>query len=86
MVATLRPAAGVVYPLAAHRPGILLINPATTEAVGLNYHDNLAATADAAGNLSQITLTIPAGTAMPPALEAVVIVDVFPLHRKLLQP
>lgn len=68
------------YPLDAHRPGILLLDAEALEAVSLDYHANLSATADAAGNLASVTLRIPAGTPLPEALQAVVMADVFPLH------
>lgn len=82
VVAKLQLAEGMTYPLTQHRPAILLIDAARTEAVGLNYHDNLTATADAQGNLAEITLTIPADTPLPVRLDAVTIVDAFPLHRQ----
>jgi outer membrane protein assembly factor BamB len=81
-VARLRLEPGASYPLAEHRPAILLVDAAGTTAVPLDYHDNLSATADEGGNLETITLRIPAGTALPEALKAVVILDVFPLHHE----
>ncbi len=82
VVATFTLAPGAVYPLAKHRPAILLIDAANTEAVYLNYHAKLRATADEAGNLATVTLKIPARTALPRQLEAMVILDVFPVKMQ----
>lgn len=84
VVARFRLEPGASYPLAAHRPGVLLIDAANAEAVYLDYQHHLAATADDAGNLSAVTLTIPARTRLPDALQAVVLLDVFPLYRQTL--
>ena len=86
VVAELTVAAGSSYPLALHRAAILLIDGATTAALGMNYHDQVTAQADEAGNLSQITLTIPPGTKMAAKTEAIVILDVFPIYREALGP
>ncbi|MCX6032436.1 MAG: PQQ-binding-like beta-propeller repeat protein [Chloroflexi bacterium] len=74
-------APGAAYPLAQHRPAILLVDALRGEPVTLDYHANLAATADADGNLAAVTLTIPPGTRLPKELTAVVIADAFPLER-----
>jgi outer membrane protein assembly factor BamB len=84
--ATLSLAPGAAYPAAGHRPGILLLDVTRTEAVPLDYHANLTHTVDARGNLASITLTLPAGTSLPDTLDAVVILDVFPLDRRRLAP
>jgi outer membrane protein assembly factor BamB len=83
--ATFRLAAGVAYPLAEHRPGILLVDADRTEAVYLDYHANLRATADGAGNLRTVTLTIPPGNDLPQTLEAIVLLDVFPISHGVLR-
>lgn len=80
VTATFQLEPGASYPLNAHRPGILLLDENALQAVSLDYHANLSATADAAGNLANVTLRIPAGTPLPEALQAVVMADVFPLH------
>jgi hypothetical protein len=84
VTATFRLEPGAAYPLDAHRPGILLLNQDATQAVTLDYHANLSATADAAGNVASVALRIPAGTALPGALQAVVMADVFPLYTESL--
>ncbi len=84
VVAKLGVAPGSSYPLAQHRPAIVLIDDARTEALGLSYRDRVTARADDAGNLSQITLTIPPGTRIPAHTEAVVLLDVFPIYRQRL--
>ncbi len=79
-----------VYPLAelgsasGHRPGIVLVDAAQTEAVYLDYHANLSSTTDEQGNLAMTTLRIPAGTTLPTSLKAIVILDVFPLYQHVL--
>lgn len=85
VTATFQLEPGASYPLDAHRPGILLLDESAMQAVPLDYHANLSATADAAGNLASVTLRIPAGTALPAALQATVMVDVFPLHSASLE-
>ncbi len=77
---------GAAYPLDAHRAGIVLVDSDQTVAVPLDYHNNLTATADANGNLASASLTIPAGTTLPPNLKAIVVLDVFPLHTQILAP
>ncbi len=79
--AYLRLADGVTYSAEDHRGGLLLLDPVAVEAVALNYHAHLSQTTDEDGNLYSITLNIPAGTALPGTCEAVVMLDVFPLHR-----
>lgn len=84
VTATFRLEPGASYPLNHHRPGILLLDGDNVQAVTLDYHANLHAEADAAGNLASVTLRIPAGTVLPAALQAVVMADVFPLHAETL--
>ena len=62
------------------------MDTAQTQAVYLDYHNNLSSTADASGNVATVTLTIPAGTAVPEQMDAIVLADVFPLFRKSLAP
>ncbi len=85
VTATFRLEPGASYALDAHRPGILLLDADGVQAVPLDYHANLSATADAAGNAASVTLRIPAGTPLPDAPQAVVMADVFPLHREILR-
>jgi hypothetical protein len=85
VTATFRLEPGASYPLDAHRPGILLLDESAMQAVSLDYHANLSATADATGNLASATLRIPAGTALPTELQAIVMADVFPLHSASLE-
>jgi hypothetical protein len=75
---------GATYPLAHHRPGILLLDADLMEAVSLDYQHNLDSIADQAGNLSTLVLTIPARTRLPKELQAVVMLDLFPLHHQRL--
>jgi hypothetical protein len=74
---------GASYPLAQHRPGILLIDDGATEAIPLDYHANISSTANAQGDLQATTLRIPAGTRLAKELSAIVLLDVFPAaqHR-----
>ncbi len=81
---------GAVYPLAdlgsasGHRASIVLVDAANTEAVYLDYHANLTSFADEQGNLAMTTLRIPAETALPTSLKAIVILDVFPVYQQML--
>ena len=75
---------GASWQLDEHRGGILLVDVVTTEAVYLDYHVNLSVAAGQAGELSMITLRIPAGTDLPSTLDAYVLLDVFPLYRQRL--
>jgi hypothetical protein len=79
VVATCRVEPGADYRLDQHRPAILLIDTNASEAVYLDYQGSLTSTADAVGNLSTVSLTIPAGTTLPDPLAAVVMLDVFPM-------
>ena len=81
---TFRLEEGAHYPLATHRPGILLVDAVRRQAVYLDYHQNLSAAADEVGNLATAALAIPAGTRLPEKLEAVVLLDVFPLYKQKL--
>jgi outer membrane protein assembly factor BamB len=83
--ARLRLEPGARYPLADHRPGIVLVDADRTEAVPMDYHANLSAAADAGGNASRVVLAIPAGTELPERVDAVVMFDVFPAHRERLE-
>ncbi len=74
-------APGDSYPAADHRVGLLLVNAQTGAPIGLNYTDESTA-ADAAGNVSRATLTIPSGTTLPAQVEAYVVTDVFPLDSE----
>lgn len=82
VLASFEIAAETAYPLKQHRPAILLVDSANVKAVSLDYHRNLIATADDAGNLSTIALTIPAGTRLPGKLNVIVILDVFPMYEQ----
>ncbi|MGE5221110.1 MAG: hypothetical protein ACM3PY_01650, partial [Omnitrophica WOR_2 bacterium] len=84
VIATLRLEPGATYPLSRHRPGILLVDAGRIEAVSMDYKANLASGVDANGNLTRVILTIPKGTQMPSRLEAYVMLDVFPLYKKVL--
>jgi hypothetical protein len=81
VVAQLEYAEGVSFPRDRHRGGILLVDAARTEVVTLDYHHNLSTAADEAGNLATISLSLPARTALPEMMDAVVLLDVFPLER-----
>jgi hypothetical protein len=69
----------------AHLPAIVLIDDARGKAVPLDYQTNLSATTGTDGNLQSVTLTLPRGTAVPACVTAVVMLDVFPLHRERLR-
>jgi outer membrane protein assembly factor BamB len=75
---------GAAYPLSEHYPAILLLDPDRNEAVFLDYHALLKTQADAAGNLASVSLRLPAGTKLPAHVQAVVMLDVFPLAEEKL--
>ena len=77
----LRP--GARYPAADHRIGLLLVDPATGQPLGLDYTAQQSTT-DAHGNVASATLSIPAGTSVPAQVRAYVIADVFPLLSETL--
>jgi hypothetical protein len=52
--------------------------------VVLDYKGETTVASDAAGGVSQVTLRLAAGTALPEAVTAYVIADVFPLSRQAL--
>ena len=87
VVATFALTPGAVYPLAQHRPAIVLIDEARGAPVYLDYHANLKSQADAAGNLASVTLTITRGMTPPADLSAAVIADAFRCHyERVYQP
>ncbi len=84
VVATFKRTSEEAFPLDKHYPAILLVDQAETEAVQLDYLANISSTADSDGNLSSVRLTIPAGVTLPEKTSAVILLDVFPLHREML--
>ncbi len=72
------------YDLSRHQPAILLLDGAAIEAVYLNYRELLATAVS--GDTATVTLTIPAGTALPAALQTAVILDAYPLAIEPLTP
>ncbi|HTX92177.1 MAG TPA: PQQ-binding-like beta-propeller repeat protein [Anaerolineales bacterium] len=86
VVATLSVLPGNSYPTDGHRAAILLVDPATSGAVFMDYHANLSVQADADGNLASVTLALPKGMSLPAQLRAYVILDVFPAFSKDLLP
>ncbi|MFI5397655.1 MAG: PQQ-binding-like beta-propeller repeat protein [Candidatus Binatia bacterium] len=85
VIATVRIIPGAQFSLAEHRPGILLIDASKAEAVALNYRENLTVRVGDAGKLGEISLNIPAGMVLPADLQAIVMIDVFPLYRQKLE-
>jgi len=82
VVADLRLAPRARYPAARHLASILLTDAATGSPVALDYRGLTTTTVDGAGNLSSVTIRIPAGTGLPERLRAYVIADVFPLAAR----
>ncbi len=77
---------GARYRAGAHLASILLVDAATGAPVPLDYRALTNPVVDAAGNVSQVRLRIPAGTELPPSLRAYTIADVFPLAASELGP
>ena len=82
--ATIRLEDGHAYPVAEHQAAILLVDRQKSEAVELDYHNNLEQLGDELGNLCQIRLTLPKGKQLPEKTSAHVILDVFPIHESKL--
>jgi hypothetical protein len=83
LTATLALAPGASYRASSHRIGLLLVDEQTGQPLGLDY-TNQATSADAAGNIASVRLTIPHGTTMPARVRAYVIADAFPLLSRAL--
>jgi outer membrane protein assembly factor BamB len=86
VVATFSLLPGVVYPVADHCAGLLLMDPTTTEAFFMDYHAALSSQADAGGNLQSVTLDLPKGLVLPAHLRVYVLLDVFPAYEKDVLP
>ena len=84
VVAKLDLAGGASYPASQHVVTIVLTNAATGAPVGIDYRGDETTATDGHGNIRQVTLTIPAGTSMPPSVRAYVVSDVFPLASQVL--
>jgi len=76
---------GTSYSSDDHRAGILMVDADRSEAIFLNYLENLQTESDMNGNLKSVTLNIPAGTQLPEKLEVYIMLDVFPVFHKLMQ-
>jgi hypothetical protein len=62
----------------------VLLNEITGKVVPLKYGEALRAEADASGNLSRITLSVPSAADIRPGqTRAIVIADLFPLASVL---
>jgi hypothetical protein len=81
VTASLRLAPGTTLPLAEHRASILLFDPEHEAAVPLAYRESLTPAADADGNLRRIVLSLPENAQLPQKLEAIVLVDLYPIGR-----
>ena len=77
--------AGALYPVSAHRAGLLLVDVANSSAVYMDYKANLTMQADAAGNLQSVKLNLPAGLSLPAETRAYVLMDVFPIYQQALK-
>lgn len=73
---------GASYLAKDHRAGLLLVDASTDEAVYMDYKANLSTTTDADGNVQAVTLTLPAGMALPEKVQVFVMLDVFPVHTE----
>ena len=77
--AALRVARRARYRNTQHLAAILLTDSTTGAPVGLDYRADTADGTDSRGNIDQVHLALPAGTALPAHVRAYVISDVFPL-------
>jgi hypothetical protein len=85
IVAHFRLARGASYKLSEHRIAIILIDRVTDQVVPLDYTSKITVSATPQGDVSQAVLTIPEDSELSQELAAVVIADVFPLHREKLE-
>jgi hypothetical protein len=83
-VARLKISRGARFPASRHALAVLVTDADTGAPVTLDYRKALSSRADARGNLNEVRLRIPAGTALPERLRAYVIADVFPLEVRRL--
>ncbi|MBK8421363.1 hypothetical protein [Candidatus Villigracilis saccharophilus] len=74
--------AGVSYPAADHRAGLVLVDPATNEAVYMDYKANLSIVEDEVGNVRSVTLILPADLVLPEKLRVYVMLDVYPIYNE----
>ncbi|MFA5890381.1 MAG: PQQ-binding-like beta-propeller repeat protein [Actinomycetota bacterium] len=77
-------APGASYPANSHVVSVVLADAATGEMVSMAYKENLRVIAGDDGNVSEVRLTLPAGTTLPSWVKAYVVTDVFPLYSRLL--
>jgi hypothetical protein len=82
LTATLALARGARYRARDHRVGLLLVD-ASGQPLGLDYATQSTVT-DGRGNVSRVSMTLPAGTAVPAKARLYVIADVFPLYSRQL--
>jgi len=77
---------GARFRAGSHLASLLLVDGESGRPVSLDYRTLTRPTTDAKGNVSEVRLTIPAGTSLPSAIRAYVIADVFPLAVRDLAP
>ncbi len=70
------------FPWQEHRFAILLVDTDTSSPVYLNYLDSTTTEITSDKTTATLTLTIPKNIELPTNMEAVIMVDVFPLLRK----
>lgn len=70
------------YAASDHQLNIVAVDADTLTPLGINFGLNTKLGTDASGNVTGVTLTLPAGTALPAHLRAYVVSDVFPLLKK----
>jgi hypothetical protein len=81
-VARLKLDPGARYRASKHLASLLLVDADSGQPVSLDYRNLTTPVADAQGNITEVHVRIPAGTALPAHLEAYVIADVFPLAAR----
>ena len=81
VLATLGLSGHTRYPAARHVGSILLTGP-DGAVVPLDYRSETTIGTDPRGNLREIRLALPAGSALPATVRAYVILDVFPIASR----
>ena len=85
VTATFQLESGSIYLSADHRAGIILVDSQKKEALYLDYHHNLISETDSQGNLASVELVLPAKTQLPDIIEAIIVLDVFPFYRQIIE-
>ena len=71
-----------IYPIGQHIASILLTDTDLGTPVNLDYKANLSSLADTNGDLSAVTLNLPASVKLPKQVSAYILLDVYPIRQQ----